>query len=244
MKLYDEVINSWSGLTRDCSSKKLNAAPLDAKYTAWESSDNHEMILRSDMAYELGGSSTSLFALGGTAVTDDISLVPNDSIELIGPDIGEIQGDVSFARLAIVRTEYDDSPSNTLYNAIRRIDYVRYHVHPLGYMPRVSSVYGRESIRISKDALSKGLSFEHVGNIMLREFHKNSDIKAVKLVFITASDFNFSALEADIKKANDITKAIDHIMKDAMTDCTSCSLQKICDEVEGLRQLHFSEKSN
>jgi len=243
MRLYDEVINTWSNLVQGCSNKNLKISPLDKNYDEWESADNHQMILRSDMAYELGGSTTSLFALGGTAVTSDEALVPSDEIILIGPDISEIKNDISYARLAIVRADYDDTSSNALYNAIRKIEYVRYHVHPKGYMSRVSSVYGRESIRISKEAIKDGLSFQKAGNIMLREFHKNSDIQAVKLIFITDPDFDYASLEASINTANDITRTIDHIMKDAMTDCSTCSLQKVCDEVEGLRELHFAGKN-
>lgn len=109
-------------------------------------------------------------------------------------------------------------------------------------MSRVSSVYGRESIRISKEALGKGLNFEKIGNIMLNKYHENTDIKAVKLIFITDPSFDFKSLSESAKKAAEITQAIDHIMKNAMTDCSSCSLQKVCDEVEGLRELHFGQK--
>lgn len=40
----------------------------------------------------------------------------------------------------------------------------------------------------------------------------------------------------------DVTRAIDHVMTAPMTDCNVCSLKKVCDEVEGIRELHFGKK--
>ena len=43
------------------------------------------------------------------------------------------------------------------------------------------------------------------------------------------------------KKANDITKTLTHILDGMATDCRSCNLKPICDEVEGMRELHFKQ---
>ena len=129
---------------------------------------------------------------------------------------------------------------NALYNAIKQMEFVRYHVSPEGFMTRVSLINGTESARVSKKALAKGLTFTQVGNLMLRQFHKNARIVSIKLIFITDPCFPFSALKEAVRETEEITKAIDHILKNGMTDCDSCSLQKICEEVEGMKELHFS----
>lgn len=255
MKLYDEIIKKWGRLINACPTLSMNVDSNLNNYDKWTDIGSHQMILRSDMAYELGGSTPSLYAIGSTVVTEDTKLFNSitgpksqdniDELILIGQDLNEISDDISYARLAIVLVNADSemgalrSEGNKLYNAIKKVDYTRYHVNPEGFMMRVSSVYGRESVRISKSALKKGLSFEKVGNLMLSEFHKNKEIEAVKLLFITDPNFDFKALNETAKDALDITTAIDHIMKNAMTDCSSCSLQKVCDEVEDLRKLHF-----
>ena len=41
------------------------------------------------------------------------------------------------------------------------------------------------------------------------------------------------------KKTKQITATIDHMLKDVNIDCGSCLLQEICDEIEGLREMHF-----
>ncbi len=235
MKLYDDVIMHWDTLISECPN-----SVLEVKSNNWPDVGNQNMVLRSDMAYELGGSHTSLAALGGTAVTDNRDLVPEDQIILVGPDLPEITSDISYARLAIARVREEEmGEGNTLYNAIRKIEYVRYHVNPEGFMVRVSSIHERESVRISKEAISKGLTFTEVGNCMLEAFHQNSKVEAVKLIFITDPAFDYKALERDIQLSEKITKTIDHMFKNVTMDCGACSLQEVCDEVEGMKELHF-----
>ena len=238
MRLYDDEIRNWLSLCGGGIELPVKAEP------DWPDAGSHQMILRSDMAYELGGSTPSIYALGGTALTETGEFVPKDSIKLIGPDLNAIKTDTSYARLTIasvnsLRTDNKDA----LYNSVKRIENIRYHVNPEGFMTRVSSVYGRESIRVSKDAIAKGISFAHVGNLMLNLLHKNPDVKAAAVIFITDPNFDFAALEQSVKKTAGITAAIDHIFKNVMTDCKTCSLQKVCDEVEGLREMHFGKKT-
>ena len=61
MKLYDEIIDGWYALLKDFPIRSLPLSGL------WPDTGERNMILRSDMAYELGGG--SLPALGATAVT-------------------------------------------------------------------------------------------------------------------------------------------------------------------------------
>lgn len=54
--------------------------------------------------------------------------------------------------------------------------------------------------------------------------------------------FPFEKLAETVKMCQDVTRAIDHAMTAPMTDCNVCSLKKVCDEVEGIRELHFGKK--
>ena len=236
MKLYDPIISNILTLCEQASSRKLPVCHVD-----WPDLGKENLIFRQDMAYELGGGGDRFFALGATAVTDDPALVREDEIVLIGKDLPEITADTSYARIALVRVAPDTlGEGNALYNAVKQMEYVRYHVNPEGFMTRVSLMNGTESARVSKKALEKGLTFTQVGNLMLRQFHKNARIVSVKLIFITDPCFPFSALKAAVRETEKITRAIDHILKSGMTDCDRCSLQKVCEEVEGMKALHFS----
>ncbi len=235
MKLYDESIKELLAGIDITSAKKLDIVNAD-----WEDVGDHNLILRADMAYELGGGTFP--AVSGMAVTCNDEFVNTDEVLLIGPDLDEIKADAPYARIAIVKVAEDSlGDGNTLYNAIRKIEYVRYHINPEGYMTRVSASNNREPVRVGKAALDKGLNFAKVGKLFLDTYHENRNIEAVKLIFITAPDFDYKSLSDQAKHLEDITGTIDHIFKNVMMDCGSCSLQKICDEVEGLRELHFQE---
>lgn len=234
MKLYDEAIQKCAALLNAQAGRAL---PLDG--ANWPEVSDHNMILRSDMAYELGGE--GLPAVGCTLVTADESLCPADGLTLLGPDLPGIQKDVPFARIAIVRVDPDTmGEGQALYNAIRALEYTRYHFYPEGFMMRVSSTRHKESVRIGKSALAKGLDFAKAGSRMISAFHKNPRVEAVQLTYVTLDAFDYRALERCASEAEAITKTIDHILKNAVMDCNACSLQTVCNEVEGLRELHFA----
>lgn len=234
MKLYDEIIQKCTALLR---ANECRALPPDGG--GWPEVSDRSMILRSDMAYELGGA--GLPATGCTLVTASEGLCPGDALTLLGPDLPEIQKDVPFARIAVVRVAPDTmGEGQALYSAIRALEYTRYHFYPEGFMLRVSSTRHKESVRIAKSALAKGLSFAKAGGRMIEAFHQNARVEAVQLTYVTLESFDYRALERHAAEAEAITKAIDHILKNAVMDCAACSLQAVCNEVEGLRALHFA----
>ncbi|QFJ54447.1 carbon monoxide dehydrogenase [Pseudobutyrivibrio xylanivorans] len=236
MKLYDESIKSLLDSVDFSEARKL-----DIVNTNWEDVGDHNLILRADMAFELGGGTYP--AVSAMGVTSNSEFVPADEVILIGPDLKDIKADQPYARISIVRV--DDAnmgDGNALYNAIRKIEYVRYHINPKGYMTRISAKGGREPVRVSAEAIKEGLGFAQVGKLFLDTYHENQNIEAVKLIFITDPNFDYKSLSERAKHLEDITGTIDHIFKNVTMDCGSCSLQKICDEVEGLRELHFKER--
>lgn len=235
MKLFDEVIERIQKLVNEYETKQL-----EVRESTWTTAER-TMILRSDMAYELGGG--MLPAIGSTIITTDEKFVDGDKITLIGPDINEIDEDVPFARIAVVKVDENIiGQGNELYNTIRNLEYTKYHFFPEGFMMRVSSTKQRESVRVSKSAIKKGLSFSEAGNMMISAFHKNSIVENVHLYYITQKDFDYKKLKSMTDESEGITRTIDHIFKNLIMDCKTCNLQEICDEVEELRELHFKQQ--
>lgn len=236
MQLYDEIIQEW---LRDLSVYEGKVK----EGLNWRDTKTSEMVLRSDMAIELGEDMES--GLGTTAITSNSKLVDKDEIIVYGPDLNEIKKNSKYARITIVRVNDEKmGEGNILYNSIRQIEYVKYHINPEGYMIRISSSNEKERIRISKEAVNKGITFGAVGKLMIDEYHKNKHIEAVKLIFITLDNFDYKSLQKTIRKSENITKAIDHILNTSTMNCNSCSLQKVCDEVEGMKELHFGLNKN
>ena len=258
MKLYDETIRKVQGLLsgenetapgtggqRELAEKRSgdgsrNVRKLPHDVTGWPSVSDRSMILRSDMAYELGGG--SLPALGVTLVTASKELVPGDGVYLIGPDLPEITVDTPFARIALVRVGEDTlGEGRKLYRAIRNLEYTRYHFYPEGFMLRVSASKRRESVRIGREALKKGLDFAKTGSQMITDFHTHPEVEAVEIYYVTAKDFPYKELDMLSRESEKITGTLDHMMQNLVMDCGVCGLKQVCDEVEGLRELHFHE---
>lgn len=238
MKLYDSVIAA--------AEEKL--APLEAKVwnydesKAWPDAGVSELVLNRDAAYELGGSGCP--AVNFTCVTTEDSVPLKNQVLLYGPDLREIKKDAPYARITLLRTAQLGEDDEAAYRAIRDMEFVKYHVFPKGYMFRISSGNFREQVRLSRAALRKGISFRSVGFDFIRQYLKDPNVRSVRLIFVTDPRAPYEALRENAKKSADITRALNHILDGMPTDCQSCSLKPVCDEVEGMRKLHFGRKKH
>ena len=106
-------------------------------------------------------------------------------------------------------------------------------------MIRTASRSHKEGVRISKNAVKDGLTFEKVGNMLIRKFKAIPSVKAVKVYFVTDPTFNYVRIEEMAQKSNTITEALNHIMNSVKFDCDTCNLKAVCDEVDGMKELHF-----
>ena len=240
MELYNTIIRSVEGLAGSSAPRRFAYDPADA----WEDTGSFELVMLRDAAFELGGGSRP--AVNFTCVTTSPALVPQDEILVCGPDLGELKGDCAYARIALLRVgdieSDDEEDTEQAFRAIQDMDFVKYRVFPKAYMIRTSAESSREQVRISREALQKGVSFRRIGCDFIRQYKKNPSILAVKMLFITAPDADYAALTKDAKTVRDITMSLTKILEGMPTDCGSCNLKAICDEVEGMRELHFGKE--
>ncbi|MBB6623332.1 carbon monoxide dehydrogenase [Clostridium gasigenes] len=237
MKPYDEFIESSLALLEGQPGHRLTVPGADE---TWPDAGEYNLILRSEMAYELGGG--NLPAVSGLGFTSSDRLVGGDELWLYGPDLPDLQKDAPYARLTLLRVAKDSlGEDDVAYAAIRKIEHTRYHIIPKGYMTRISAASEREPVRVSRKALQEGLDFAKVGGLFLRGYHQHSKVLAAKLIFITLPDFPYDELEKKAHKAEKITMTLDHIFKNLKMDCSTCNLKQVCDEVEEMRELHFAQ---
>lgn len=139
----------------------------------------------------------------------------------------------------------DSASENTsaAYKLVQDMDFVKYHFFPKGFMLRTSGQSGREQVRVSKDALRDGISFERIGNALLSHYKKDARVLAVRVTFITAPEADYTELQREARLAADIRNSLSELQKGLPTECGSCSIREICNEVEGLRELHFGKKT-
>ena len=135
----------------------------------------------------------------------------------------------------------EDKDSEKAFAAIRNLEFVRYHVFPKGYMVRVSARSNQEQIRISRNALENGISFAKVGALYIRKYKEVSGVKNVRVIFITEKEL-VEKLLPNADKVDTITKTLTHILDGMPTDCGHCSMKPVCDEVDGMKELHLGKR--
>lgn len=234
MELYNALIRA--------ARAQLSGTPQRWDYSAadaWTDNGESELVMLRDAAFELGGSGSP--SANFTCVTSDEALVPRDEILLYGKDLPQLSGDVSFARLVFLQVdEVLGEDDEATFQAIRDMEFVKYHVYPRGYMVRISSESNCEQVRLSRDALRSGISFRRIGASYIAAYRKNPHVRRVQVVFLT-DHAAVATLSQLAKKVDDVTKTLTHILEGLPTDCGSCSLKPICDEVEGMREMHFGK---
>ena len=239
MELYNSIIEKIDGYLGSAAPKRYDINPRKA----WEDVGGNQLVMMKEAAFELGGDNKPAVNYACVSSSD---FVDKDEILVYGRDLTQINGSVPFARIAILKVKdlagEGEEDTEPLFRAIQDIDFVKYHVYPKGYMIRSSSDSFREQVRVSKDAVKKGISFEQVGNSYIKEYKKNPNVLAVRVIFATVDDADYAEMRKDAKKVRDITKTLSKILEGMATDCHSCSLKEISDEVEGLKELHFGKE--
>ena len=268
MQLYDAMILR----IRDLQSGMPMACHSYDEGKAWPENSDFEMIFQKDVAYELGGG--RMMSVNLTCVTENEELFAGnlansaggeesvsvkDQILVYGPDLQELQGDVSYARICeiLVRGSEEkkgieqsvnsadlerESDSGRTLKLLQDLDFVKFHVYGKGFMMRTSGQSAREPVRVSRKALQDGITFERMGNTFISHYKKNPNVLAVRVSFITAEGFDYAKLSEEGRIAVEIRNSLSKIQKGLPTECSVCDIREICNEVEGLRELHFGKQ--
>ncbi len=233
MELFNSLIRDTKALLQQGSPRTWDYAERDC----WHDIGSSELVLQKDAAYELGaaGRGSANYALFSSSA----DLVDKDQVLLYGPDLKDIKGDCDFARIVLLRVGVLDDDDEQVYRILKDIEFAKYHVYPEGYMVRMSPESYREQVRVSKKVLKKGISFKSIGASYIKAYRKDPNVLNATVIFVTAPGYDYAAMKDNAKKANDITNTLTHILEGLPTDCSVCSLKGICDEVEGMKELHF-----
>lgn len=203
------------------------------KTAAWNDAHANQVIMRRDTAFELEGTGFNL------VTTQNIC----DETAVIGDDLPDIKTDRRFARISIIQID-DIGDEQEAYNLIKKAEYVKYHTFPEGYMMRSTSRSHKEAVRVSKTALRNGIDFHKVGSLMIEKYKEIPAIKGVKVIFVTSPQADFDAVEKLAEKNSEIAQTLNRVMNNVNFDCSTCNLKPVCDEVEGMKELHFRSMRN
>jgi len=235
MELYNSLLHEAETILSSASGP-VRSWPYDPS-ALWADKGISELVMQRDAAFELGAAGKGSANL--VLYTSSPALVPEDRVTLYGKDLPELSTDCDFARLVFLRVGVLDYEDEELYRALKDIEFAKYHVYPEGYMIRMSSESHREQVRVSRDALRRGISFRTLGNRYISAYRQNENVLSVHVVFVTDPAVDYTALKNLAKKGSDVTGTLTHILEGLPTDCSACALKSVCDEVEGMKELHF-----
>lgn len=235
MKIFADVTEKMISLLPEVADKSV----VYSDELCAEKGDKNAILFRSDTAYELGGSGKASVC---SIVFSDL-LPMQDEVILYGPDLSEINEDIPFAHLTFVSLKQKNDEELT-HEQLKNISFTAFQVYPKGYHIRISPSASKEQVRVAKSAVDSEnpLSFMNIGCSLIEAFRKNDDVEAVRTVFITKKDFYYRELSALAQKAKRITDAVHSTLQLSELDCASCKMKPICDEVEGLRELHLKKE--
>lgn len=233
--IYNDVLRQMRDLLPDVPSKRA-AYSEDA---CAKDGEKDRILFRSDTAYELGG--------GGKPGAQAVLFAELEGQEsetlLYGPDLCDISSDAAFGHFTVVRLK-DSGDDSVTSERLKTVGFTVFQLYPEGYHVRISPSLCREQVRVSKAALkcAPPLSFINVGNSLIRAFLRQPDVERVQTIFITAPDVDHLALARLAAKAKRITDAVQSALDLKELDCASCKMKPVCDEIDGLREMHFRKE--
>ncbi|MGX8127090.1 acetyl-CoA decarbonylase/synthase complex subunit alpha/beta [Clostridioides difficile] len=197
---------------------KVTEIPIPVSFAA---AFEGERIRKSDMFAEFGGNRTEAWEL---VVKKEAAEVEDHKIEIIGPNIDEVEADgVLRLPLAVIVKIAGKNMQEDFEPVLER----RFHYF-LNYIEGVMHVGQRDMawVRISKDAFDKGFRLEHIGEVlyakMLDEFE--SVVDKCEITIITDAE-KVSELKGEaIAKYNARDERLASLIDESVDTFYSCNL--------------------
>jgi CO dehydrogenase/acetyl-CoA synthase beta subunit len=202
----------------------------------WPVAGPRDIVLLPDLAVELGPPEEASAAF--LVWTGDDGLVCDNTIRLIGPDVGETQtGQLPFGKVVLVRTRPVDD--ETSYRNYLNLDLARFEVSLKGYMLRAASQQMREWARISRDAVTNGFSLHILGAALIKALKTRPEVLEAEVMFATSPDV-VRALIDPCRQVSRLIGAMTRMVEEDIADCSSCDYQDICRDAAGMQALRKS----
>ena len=190
--------------------------------------DRASVILKEDTFVELGNPSVASSAF--VIWSDDLSVVEDGRVTVIGPDIQESEGQsLPFAQVIIVG---GTGIKEEDYLDLERTQFASDQIE--GYMLR--SVPRRVWSRVSREAAAKGFAFETLGRALMAIFReKHPLIESTEVVFVTSGKEDVERLDeiaAGVRKfsgeVRKLVKQDDGTYECTEYNCSTCDNQEVC----------------
>lgn len=237
--LIMELFDTFFPEVRQCC-EQMNVNGLSRTFTlndkqAWPRSDKNHVILENDTAIDLGHPQTESVAF--MLWTESMDKVNDGQITIIGPDLTEIKDKKApFGKITLLHCHGIDE--DNAYDRYAELDMVRYKLNINDYMLRALPQNMREWSRVSKKGLSSGFSFQNLGSALIQDYKQLEYVDAAEIIFITSSTEDIRRLKPIGEKTVRVIEAMNKIFENVDLDCASCDFKDICDEIDGLKEMH------
>ena len=205
---------------------------------SWPKTGNSHVIFEENTAIELGHPQTGSLAF--MLWTESPGRVNDERITVIGPDLHEIKERQSpFGKIMLLRCHgFNEENTRDRYT---ELDMLRHQLRLKDYMLRAISQDMIEWSRISRRGMKAGFSFQVLGTELIREYKKPDYVDEAEIIFITSGEDDLQEIKPVAEKTSRVIEAMNSIFDNLELDCAACSFQDICDEIDGLREMHRAE---
>lgn len=215
---------------------------VEADGPMWPLAEKNPFIMGRDTAVELGGypresvnlivSSSSAFPNlpEGTQILD----FHHADACMNGPKC------VSFGKIIFLKTE--EIEDDQVYNFQQAVQLADLRLKLEGVMTRSSNRQYLLNLRIGKKAAEAGLDLDAMARTIRNHFLQIPQVKEAAVILLAGESPLYKDMLPIAEKIKDVTVALNTMFDVIDMDCGSCNLSQICDEVEGLRQLHRNKR--
>lgn len=207
----------------------LDSEDGDRRLSTFLKKDEASIVFIEDTWLELGN--PKKFSTAPVLVTDNLDLVNDGNVTLIGPDISETRGSLPFAQILLLASDSLQDEAYTKLNSFQ------YELELKGYMIKAMPSSLLIWSRVSNDNARNGFSFEILGKTIINNYKSKFDIPFVEIIFITSSKEDVEQLKDLHYKVKRIVGAMTKMLEEMHFDCSSCEYLDVCGDVRQLSAL-------
>ena len=243
MKLFDKYMEEAAAVLQPYLNEY--GWPVAADGPTWPLADRNPFIMERDTALELGGYPKESVNLIAASSHDLPNLSKITQILDFPHALREKNGcfachggenHLSFGKIVFLQTE--ELADDAVYDFQQAVQLADLRLKLEGVMTRSSSRQYQVNLRVGRQAAEAGLGLDTMARTIRQHFLQVPHVKDAAVILLAGDSPVYKELLPIAEKVKDVTVALNTMFDGIDMDCGSCSLNEICDEVEGLREMH------
>lgn len=236
MNIFDKYISDIQKILAHQKISRLNFSENE-----WKLTEKNTFLMERDTAIELGGypkesvniivPSSDLYNL--ISLEEGIYSIGDTS--LLSGKISEKH--ISFGKIVFLKTK--DLKEDDFYSFTQSELLTDSRIRMSDIMLRQSPAHYNTNLRISKKALKNGFNAEIMAATVYKAFKNMEHVSNVTVLLIFGDSMPYKELLEAAENIKEATLTLNHIFDGINMDCGHCDVKEICNEIEGMRELHM-----